>query len=62
MQTFVCSQFENVNRSKLQFLENFMGNGEKYRLLQNIIQRKVEGKKGSGRRIILWLANLLELP
>ncbi|KAI5708046.1 hypothetical protein M8J77_015361 [Diaphorina citri] len=43
---------------KLQYLGHIMRNDNKYTLLQLIIQGKIEGKRGRGRRRISWLHNL----
>lgn len=47
-----------IKTRKLEYFGHVMRNDNKYRLLQNIIQEKVEGKRGPGRRRISWLANL----
>lgn len=39
----------NIERRKLQYLAHLM-RGQKYTLLQNIIQGKIEGRRNSGRR------------
>uniref|UniRef100_A0A8D8Q737 Uncharacterized protein n=2 Tax=Cacopsylla melanoneura TaxID=428564 RepID=A0A8D8Q737_9HEMI len=43
---------------KLQYLGHIMRNENRYQLLQKIIQGKVYGKRGVGRRRISWLKNL----
>ncbi|KAI5717477.1 hypothetical protein M8J77_006922 [Diaphorina citri] len=43
---------------KLQYLGNIMRNETKYSLLQLIIQGKIDGRRGPGRRRISWLHNL----
>uniref|UniRef100_A0A8D8Q4X5 Craniofacial development protein 2 n=1 Tax=Cacopsylla melanoneura TaxID=428564 RepID=A0A8D8Q4X5_9HEMI len=47
-----------VKIRKLQYLGHLMRNNSKYALLQVIMQGKVEGKRGRGRRRISWLHNL----
>ena len=46
-----------VKSRKLQYFGHVM-RGEKYRLLQNIMQGKIAGKRGPGRRKTSWLKNL----
>ena len=46
-----------IKERKLKYLGHVMRNN-KYRLLQIIIQGKVIGRRGPGRRRISWLANL----
>lgn len=43
---------------KLEYLGHVMRNQERYSLLQTIMQGKVKGKRGPGRRRISWLRNL----
>ncbi|KAI5732349.1 hypothetical protein M8J77_025368 [Diaphorina citri] len=43
---------------KLQYLGHIMRNETKYSLLQLIIQGKIDGRGGPGRRRISWLHNL----
>jgi len=45
------------NKAKLEYFAQVMRN-PKYELLHNIIQGKVEGKRGPGRRRTAWLKNL----
>lgn len=47
----------NVKRRKLEYFGHIMQN-EKYRLLQLILQGKIEGRRSAGRRRISWLRNL----
>ncbi|VEN58388.1 unnamed protein product [Callosobruchus maculatus] len=47
-----------IKERKLVYLGHIMRNEHKYRILQNIVQGKVEGRRGPGRRRISWLANL----
>lgn len=47
-----------VKRRKLQYLGHVMRNESRYQLLQCILQGKVDGKRGPGRRRISWLKNL----
>lgn len=47
-----------VKCRKLQYFAHIMRNEQKYGLLQVILQGKIEGKRGPGRRRISWLANL----
>jgi len=46
-----------AKRRKLEYFGYIMRNN-KYRILQNIIQGKVDGRRGPGRRSISWLAHL----
>lgn len=46
-----------IKRRKLEYFGHVM-RGAKYRLLQNIMQGKIAGKRGSGRRKTSWLKNL----
>jgi len=46
-----------VKRRKLEYFGHIKRNN-KYRILQNIIHDKVDGRRGPGRRRISWLANL----
>lgn len=48
-----------IKKRKLEYLGHIMRN-TKYRVLQNILQGKVEGKRGPGRRRHSWLKNLRE--
>lgn len=43
---------------KLQYLGHIMRNDSRYSLLQTIIQGKIDGRRGPGRRRISWLHNL----
>ncbi|KAI5720263.1 hypothetical protein M8J77_004231 [Diaphorina citri] len=43
---------------KLQYLGHIMRKETKYSLLQLIIQGKIDGRRGPGRRRISWLHNL----
>uniref|UniRef100_A0A8D9AE48 Uncharacterized protein n=1 Tax=Cacopsylla melanoneura TaxID=428564 RepID=A0A8D9AE48_9HEMI len=47
-----------VKKRKLEYLGHIMRNEEKYCLLKTILQGKVYGKRGRGRRRISWLKNL----
>ena len=47
----------DVKRRQLEYFGHVMRN-EKYRLLQLIIQGKIEGRRGPGRRKTSWLKNL----
>uniref|UniRef100_A0A8D8VXF9 Uncharacterized protein n=1 Tax=Cacopsylla melanoneura TaxID=428564 RepID=A0A8D8VXF9_9HEMI len=47
-----------VKCRKLQYLGHIMSNLDRYNLLQQIIQGKINSKRGPGRRRISWLANL----
>uniref|UniRef100_A0A8D8MAZ5 Uncharacterized protein n=2 Tax=Cacopsylla melanoneura TaxID=428564 RepID=A0A8D8MAZ5_9HEMI len=47
-----------VKIRKLEFLGHIMRNESRYLLLQKILQGKVHGKRGPGRRRISWLKNL----
>ena len=47
-----------VKSRKLQYLGHIMRNECRYKLLQNILQGKVCGKRGVGRRRTSWLKNL----
>jgi Reverse transcriptase (RNA-dependent DNA polymerase) len=46
-----------IKKKKLEYFGHVIRN-EKYRLLQVVIQGKIEGKRGPGRRRISWLKNL----
>lgn len=48
-----------IKERKLQYLGHIM-RGEKYNILRLIMQGKIEGKRGVGRRRISWLRNLRE--
>lgn len=43
---------------KLEYLGHIMRHPEKYHLLQLILQGKIQGRRGPGRRRISWLKNL----
>ena len=47
----------SIKTRKLQYFGHIM-RGEKYRLLQLIIQGKIKGRRGPVRRRISWLRNL----
>uniref|UniRef100_A0A8D8UV31 Uncharacterized protein n=1 Tax=Cacopsylla melanoneura TaxID=428564 RepID=A0A8D8UV31_9HEMI len=47
-----------VKCRKLQYLGHIMRNSDRYYLLQQILQGKINSKRGPGRRRISWLANL----
>lgn len=47
-----------IKRRKLEYLGHIMRNEGKYHLLISILQGKVFGKRGPGRRRISWLKNL----
>lgn len=46
-----------IKRRKMEYLGHVLRNG-KYQLLHNIIQGKIEGRRGAGRRRTSWLRNL----
>ena len=46
-----------IKRRKLDYFGHVMRN-EKYRLLQLVMEGKIEGKRGQGRRKTSWLKNL----
>jgi hypothetical protein len=48
-----------IKRRKLEYLGHVM-RGQKYALLQLIMQGKIRGKRNVGRRRIFWLKNLRE--
>lgn len=48
-----------IQKQKLQFLGHILRNN-KYEFLQLILQGKIQGKRGVGRRRISWLRNLRE--
>lgn len=48
-----------VRKRKFEYFDHVM-KGERYNLLQLIIQGKIAGKKSRGRRIMSWLRNLRE--
>ena len=48
----------NIKRRKLEYLGHIMRNETKYKLLKCILQGKVLGRRGVGRRRISWLKNL----
>lgn len=45
---------------KLEYLGHIMRNNQKYRLLQLILQGKIEDERNVGRRRISWLKNLCD--
>lgn len=47
-----------VKKRKLEYLGHIMRNNDRYRLLQLVLQGKVFGRRGPGRRRISWLKNL----
>lgn len=47
-----------VKKRKLEYLGHIMRNPERYRLLQLILQGKIQGRRSVGRRRISWLKNL----
>ncbi|KAL1447598.1 hypothetical protein WDU94_009869 [Cyamophila willieti] len=49
---------KTIKIRKLQYLGHVMRNENRYLLLQKILQGKVEGRRGRGRRRISWLKNL----
>lgn len=49
--------FNTIKKRKTAYLGHIMRN-EKYRLLQLIIQGKIEGKRGIGRKKMSWLRNI----
>lgn len=53
-----CEILMTVKTKKLEYLGHVMRNQERYGLLQLILQGKVNGKRGPGRRRISWLQNL----
>lgn len=48
---------DTIKNRKMDYFGHIM-RGDKYRLLQLILQGKIEGKRGPGRRRVSWLANL----
>ena len=48
-----------IKKRKLEYFAHVIRNN-KYKLLHNIIQDKIEGKRGQGRRKMSWLRNLHE--
>lgn len=48
----------NIKKRKLEYLGHIMRNEHRYSLLQLILQGKVLGRRGPGRRRISWLHNL----
>ena len=46
-----------IKRRKLEYFGHML-RGPKYRLLQTIIQGRIEGKRGIGRKCLSWLRNL----
>ena len=51
--------FTTVKRRKVAYLGHIM-RSERYRLLQLIMQGKIEGRRGLGRKQISWLRNIRE--
>lgn len=49
---------DTVKCRKLQYLGHIMRNPDRYGLLQQILQGKINSKRAPGRRRISWLANL----
>lgn len=47
-----------IKSRKLEYLGHIMRNDQRYGLLQLILQGRVKGKRGPGRRRISWLKNL----
>lgn len=47
-----------VKCRKLQYLGHIMRNPSRYKLLQQILQGKIDSKREPGRRRISWLSNL----
>ena len=47
----------SLKKRKLEYFGHIM-RGTKYRLLQNIMQGKIAGRRGPGRRKTSWLKNL----
>lgn len=47
-----------IKARKLQYLGHIMRNESRYALLQNILQGKIFGRRGPGRRRTSWLKNL----
>lgn len=47
-----------IKKRKLEYLGHIMRNDNKYGLLKSVLQGKVYGKRGPGRRRISWLKNL----
>lgn len=47
-----------VKTRKIQYLGHIMRNGNRYHLLQSILQGKIPGKRSVGRRRISWLKNI----
>ena len=52
-----CEIINTMKRRKLQYLGHIM-RGQKYTLLQLIVQGKISGKRSIGRRRVSWLRNL----
>lgn len=53
-----CDILNTVKGRKLEYLGHVMRNENRYGLLQLILQGKVYGRRGPGRRRISWLQNL----
>uniref|UniRef100_A0A8D8SWG1 Uncharacterized protein n=1 Tax=Cacopsylla melanoneura TaxID=428564 RepID=A0A8D8SWG1_9HEMI len=47
-----------AKKRKLEYLGHIMRNETKYKLVKSILQGKVFGERGSGRRKISWLKHL----
>lgn len=54
-----CEIIDTIKKRKLQYLGHIM-RGQKYTLLQLIVQGKISGKRSIGRRRVSWLKNLRE--
>lgn len=52
-----CEIINTMKKRKLQYLGHIM-RGQKYTLLQLIVQGKISGKRSIGRRRVSWLKNL----
>lgn len=53
-----CEVIKTIKKRKLEYLGHIIRNEQRYGLLQLILQGKVYGKRGPGRRRISWLQNL----
>lgn len=54
-----CQEIINtVKERKLQYFGHVVRHPEKYKLLKIVLEGKIEGKRGPGRRRISWLKNL----
>ena len=53
----LCDIINSIKKRKLRYLGHIM-RGQKYTLLQLIVQAKIYGKRNIGRRRVSWLKNL----